>query len=254
MVEVRRLPLFLHVGQLRDPRAVLQPLGARLRARRSGAVRPADHGRVHDLPGDHVRGADLGDAARRRRLRLAEPPARRRRGVRPRRHRLVVHPLVLGAGLRQHPQRRAVPAAGGGVQARRGDQLPRRQQRPVRGLPGHRRARRRAGVAGDGDLREDPEVLLLRRHGGAGADAAGDAVRLARRLRLRLQPGGRQPLRRLRRRLRADAAARRRRQGGARPRLLAAARRQPAADPVPRLLDPLPQLGRDAVRRGPRGE
>ena len=45
-------------------------------------------------------GPDLGDAPRRRRLRLAEPGARRRHRVPPRRHGVVVHPVVLGADLR----------------------------------------------------------------------------------------------------------------------------------------------------------
>ena len=60
--------------------------------------------RVPGLPGDHLRVADRGDAARRRRLRLDEPRAGRRHRLRAGGLRLVVHPLALGPDLRQHPR------------------------------------------------------------------------------------------------------------------------------------------------------
>ena len=172
---------------------------------RTGAARAADLGRVRHVPGHHVRGADLGDAAGRRRLRVAEPRPRRRDRVRPRRHRLVVHPVVLGADLREHPERRGVPAARGDLQA----------GRPVR-LPGDRRTACSRSVVVDGAC--SPGYLVsLGMEGyakvqkvcfyigmvGAGRRVHRDAVRLAERVRERVQPGGREPVRGEGRRLRS---------------------------------------------------
>ena len=61
-------------------------------------------GRVPGLPDDRVRLADRGDAASGRGLRLGQPRHRRRRRLRARGLRLVVHQLALGADLREHPQ------------------------------------------------------------------------------------------------------------------------------------------------------
>ena len=48
-----------------------------------------------------------------RRLRLADPDPGQRHRLRLRRHRLVVHPLAVGAHLRQHPRDPVLRAAGG---------------------------------------------------------------------------------------------------------------------------------------------
>ena len=101
-------------------------------------------------------------------------------------------------------------------------------------------------------LRQDPEVLLLRRHGRARADDPDLPDPLASGLHHRLQHVGPQPVRREGRRLPPDRRCRRRL-------LDAGLRLVPGQGDVPapavhRLLQPVAELGRDAVRRGPRGE
>ena len=126
LVEVRRFLVLVHVRQLRDARAVLRAVRAR-RSCPNGQVLPAllISGRLRDVPRHHLRGPDLGDAARGRRLRLAEPGAGRRDRVPARHHRVVVHPVVLGADLREHPQRRGAATARRDLQVARPLDVPR---------------------------------------------------------------------------------------------------------------------------------
>ena len=89
---------------------------------------------------------------------------------------------------------------------------------------------------------------------GAGRDLPRDAVRVEGRVPERLQPGGGEPLRRERGRVPADdrdGRGQQRRADRARPRVQPVLRRDPAADPVPVLLDPVAELGRHPLRRGP---
>ena len=206
-------------------------------------------------------GPDLGDAAGRRRLRLAEPGARRRHRVRPGGHRLVVHPVVLGADLREHPERRGVPAARRDLQVGRPADVPGDRTTACSSCASSRSLL--AGylrLARDGGLREGPAGLLLHRDGRRSPSIVRrDAVRLAERLPERVQPA--------RRRTcsghgRTSYAA----DDRSSPRRTTAAPivpslgfspffgDTPAADPVPVLLDPVAELGRHAVRRGPRRE
>ena len=83
------------------------------------------------------------------------------------------------------------------------------------------------GLAGDGGLREGPEGLLLRRHDRAGRRVHRDAVRVAKRLPERVQPGDREPVRGQGRRLPADDPTgddEQRRSRGPRPGVLAVLR------------------------------
>ena len=170
---------------------------------------------------------------------------------------MVVHPVVLGADLREHPQRRGVPAARGGLQARWRQRVPRVEQRSVLRVRGDGAPRRLSGVTRHGGVRESPEVLFLRRHGGARGRLPGDAVRLSERVPERVQPGNGEPVRRERRRVHpdhrdGDHEQRRADRAGARIHTLL--RSDAAARPVPVLLDPVAELGRDPLWRGPRRE
>ena len=128
--------------------------------------RDPDLGGLGLVPGHRLRRADRHHPAGRRRLRLADPDPGQRHRLRDGRHRLVVHPLAVGADLRQRPVGRVLPAA-----------LGRRSGPPGAAtwfathngifvvslitialagvLVSHR----------DGRVRPDPEVVLLRRPG-----------------------------------------------------------------------------------------
>ena len=107
-------------------------------------------GRLGLVPGHRLLRARRHDPAGRRRLRLAEPDPGQRHRLRDGRHRLVVHPLAVGADLRQHPVGAAVPAAVGHAQV----DLARRRRAwfgTHNGIfivtPDHDRAGRRPGLA-----------------------------------------------------------------------------------------------------------
>ena len=210
------------------------------------------------VPGRHVRRAHLGDAARGRRLRLAEPGARRRHRVRAGVtgwwfilwYWAPIYGNILNVEVFQ-------PLAAifklDGV-----SDVPRVEQRPVLRVRGDGAPRRIPRVPRHGGVREGPEVLLLHRHGGARRRLPGDAVRFSERFPERVQPGGGEPVRR-----RAATCTPRRSRSGRRTMPGRSCRSSgfspffgptPAAGPVPVLLDPLAELGRDALRRGPRRE
>ena len=111
LVDARRVHLRRVLDQPHHARAL--HLRATRRSSRTGSLLWAVliGGGYLVVQGDHLRVADRRDAARRRRLRVDQPRARRRHRLRARRHRLVVHPLALGPDLREHPQRRGARAA-----------------------------------------------------------------------------------------------------------------------------------------------
>ena len=115
--------------------------------------------------GGHLRLARGGHAQGRRRLRLDRPHAGRRDRLRPRRVRMVVHPLALGPHLREHPQRRGDRPAGGDRRMGRRRDVLLRGQGAVLGIDPHRSAGLGVHRARNQDLRPDPEDLLLRRTG-----------------------------------------------------------------------------------------
>ena len=160
--------------------------------------------RLPDLPGDHICLADLGDATRRRRLRLDEPRARWRHRLRAGGRGLVVHPLVLGSDLRQHPQHRGVrPALGDRRLVGRGDLLGKPRGR-VRCVRDHGAACVAVHRTRDPHLRTHPEVLLLRWRIRLGGDGNHPARHLACVVHPRLQHPGGQALRHDRQRICGD--------------------------------------------------
>ena len=186
-------------------------------------------------------------------------PVEWRDRLRPGRHRVVVHPRDVGADLRRDPQHRVLPAAGGARQVRRRPGVLRFGERhPVRLDRDHRPDVAARGTR-HGRLRADPEVVPLprphrpRHHVRADArsgqpdfkiafDRANEIdVRYLRRLRQDARGCGRQ------RRLGDDA-----RSDGFRDEHHGHPARDAGDDPVHALLDPVPELGFDAVRRGPR--
>src|SRR5919109_1737490 len=120
------------------------------------------------------------------------------------------------------------------------------------GLGHHRGPGVALHLARDQDLRQDPAVLLLRRTARAGVHVRPLARQLEDGLHLRAQyaVGGR--ARDWRQPSPGDDRGRRRRHGEQRGRLRPAQRRLPTR-PVHRLLQPVVELGRHALRRGPRG-
>ena len=115
------------------------------------------------LPDDRLRGADRGDAARGRRLRLGEPRDRRRHRLRARRLRLVVHQLALGAHLREHPREGVLPAALGDHRLGSRRHLLGRVEGRVHVVGDHGVPGGRLHLDRHAAVREAPEVLLLRR-------------------------------------------------------------------------------------------
>ena len=164
-----------------------------------------------------LRVARGGDAARRGRLRLADPDPRRRHRIRDGRDRLVVHPVALGPDLRQHPRGRGHPADAHDPRLHRDERLPRglvavlgiRRQRHLLHVDPDRDPGERDHRARDAHLRQDPEVLLLRRHGRARADDPDLPDPLPPGLHQRLQHVRPQPVRREGRRLSPDRGRRR---------------------------------------------
>ena len=190
--------LLVHVGEPRHAGHVLQPGGVRLRAH--GEPDPVDRpgGDRGDVPGGRLLGPDRGDAARRRRLHLAEPRPRRdprrpdrRRGRRGRRlpRRPGDRPRS-DAGARDGRRRR---------DRRRRDRLPQRRHR-VR--PGRQRLVVHPRDVG-ADLRRDPQHRVLPAARGAGQ---------VRRRPVVLRLGERHPVR-VDRDHRPDVGARRARHG-----------------------------------------
>ena len=122
------------------------------------AVRRARH-----FPGHHVRDVGERHAAHGRRLCVAEPRARRRTWFRAVDHRLVVHAVSLGADLRQHPGRPVLLSARLHARLDRRRHVLHQQDRHLRLLPDRARLREHRRHDGHGDLRADPEDLLLDR-------------------------------------------------------------------------------------------
>ncbi len=119
--------------------------------------------RLGVVPGARLQRAGGHDPPGGRRLRLAVPDPRQRDRLRDGRHRLVVHPLAVGADLRLGAVGGVLPAALGVVQrpVRRG--LVRHPHRDLRRHADHDRAGRPAGLAGHVRVRQGAEVVLLRR-------------------------------------------------------------------------------------------
>ncbi len=133
-------------------------------------------GAVIDLSGGR-RGRDGRDRGARRRgrrggRRWPDRPAQGWDRVRPGRHRLVVHPVVVGADLRRDPQDRVLPAAGGAARLDRRRGLLRHLRGHAPRVDHRHRPDVRAGGARDGRLCPDPASVPVCR-----ADRAGDHVR-----------------------------------------------------------------------------
>ena len=164
--------------------------------------------------------------------------------------RVVVHPLALGSHLREHPQRRGLRAALRDRRlGRRGLLLP-GGQGPLLGVGHHGAPGVGVHRARHSRLRANPEVLLLRRARRPGLHVHPAARQLEGRLHLGPQLAVGRGARHERRRLPGHARA------GSRDVLQRRRFRRlqghVPADPVPPLLQPLVELGRDALRRGPR--
>ena len=170
------------------------------------------------------------------------------------RHRMVVHPVAVGADLRDGPDRGVLPAAVGHHRPRRGGGLVRHPQRDLRGDADHDRAGRRPGLDRDGGLRQGAEVVLLRRPGRLRGprDPAPDhqqgQLRLARSTYGRTSCSA------------STAPTRPRQRGRGQGRLRRAdvlrrhVRREHAAGAVHDVLPAVAELGHHPVRRDPRGQ
>ena len=117
------------------------------------------------VPGHRLRRPGGHDPAGGRRLRLAEPHPGQRDRLRPGRHRMVVHPVAVGAHLRLGAIRGILPADLRHARPSQPGRLVRLAQRHLRGHADHDRAGRRAGLGRHGRLRPGAEVVLHRRHG-----------------------------------------------------------------------------------------
>ena len=131
---------------------------------------PADHldhhlGNLGLVPGHRLHRAGRHDPAGGRRLRLAEPHPEQRHRLRDGRHRLVVHPVAVGADLRRGAERGVLPADLGHARLSQPARLVRHAQRDLRGHADHDRAGRRSGLHRHGGLRPGTEVVLHRRPG-----------------------------------------------------------------------------------------
>ena len=116
----------------------------------------------------------------------------------------------------------------------------------------HDRAGRRPGLARDGRLRQDPEVVLLRRHDRVRGHRGAAAGQLARQLHQLVQPRGAEDLRREQRLRRHQ---RRRGQGRyIRSRSASARWGRPCCWSRDDVLPAVAELGRHALRRDPRRE
>ena len=214
--------------------------------------------RAHRLPRcERVRSRRHDRDHRRRRRRGHRPGPRhaaRRDRLRPVQHGLVVHPRAVGADLRLHPQHRVPPAARGDRGRHRPAHVPRVAGRDVHRLDHHDHHRLRCGRPGHGRLRPDPAGEHLHRPHRAGRDVHPDDRLVTGHVQGRLRSGRPEPVRCLERLPGDDRQRGRQRRIRAR-RVAARLRardRNVAAPAVHDVLDPVPELGRDPVRRGPR--
>ncbi|TMB80777.1 MAG: APC family permease [Chloroflexi bacterium] len=166
---------------------------------------------------------------------------------------MVVHALPLGADLRQHPCRPVLLAAGLHARLDERGHLLHEPDRNLRLVSDRARVRRHRGHDGHGDLCAHPEGLLLDRAGRACCRLRPPAFRQPERFPGRLQPRGDEPLRRSGQRL--SGHDRRREQVIRRLELRHGRIRSAApASALACLLSSLAQLGRNALRRGPRSQ
>ena len=184
-------------------------------------------------------------------------PEGRRRRVRPVGDRLVVHPRALGADLRLHPQDRVRSAARRAPGLGRGRRVLRHGGRDVRGVDRHDHHHVRAGRPGDGGLRQDPALVPVHRPGRPRPHVRPDA---------RSRPWTRSSPPTTRRSRACSACRTPTRRRSTRPPRIDGVRlhrlrarpvvvraRHAGARALHAVLDPVPELGRDPLRRGPRG-
>ena len=210
-----------------------------------------DRGDPGVLPCRRLHRAYRHDPAGGRRLRLADADPGQRHRLRLCCHRLVVHPLAVGAHLRQHPRDPVLRAAVGDAREPVRRRLVRHEQRDFRRHPDHDRAGGRAGLDRDGRVRPPPEVGLLRRPDRVRGHRGAAAVQQPRELHRLVQPRGAEAVRR---EPRLPGHQRRGAQGRV-PRPLAGfrpARPDAAAGAGDDVLHPVAELGRQPVRRDPR--